>query len=218
MQDSNLSIFSAKELQSGPQRKTLEFINYKSDIQLGICAFFPLRAEYHRLPHRFFSIRHDLPKKKQKDGLLVSNKKVFGSLCSIVGALPDVWSKVNCLRNESGTEVWACVGMQHSFGEPVLTWKGSHWGSVNHHGSRDPEVDESWKGEKRSGQLDREDDEDEDEDGDDEDDGAWGGWRMMSMRRMRSMGMRMRMTRVMKMMSMRRIQQRPPPKKIDLIT
>lgn len=34
------------------------------------------------------------------------------------------------------------------------------------------EVDESWKGEKQSGQLDREDDEDEDEDGDDEDDGA----------------------------------------------
>lgn len=120
MQDSNLSIFSAKELQSGPQRKTLEFINYKSDIQLGICAFFPLRAKYHRLPHRFFSIRHDVPK-KQKDGLLVSNKKVFGSLCSIVGTLPDVWSKVNCLRNESGTEVWACVGMQHSFGEPVVT-------------------------------------------------------------------------------------------------
>lgn len=88
MQDSNLSIFSAKELQSGPQRKTLEFINYKSDIQLGICAFFPLRAKYHRLPHRFFSIRHDVPKKSKKMVFLFLIKRCLDLYVQLWGLYP----------------------------------------------------------------------------------------------------------------------------------
>lgn len=88
MQDSNLSIFSAKELQSGPQRKTLEFINYKSDIQLGICAFFPLRAENHRLPHRFFSSRHDLPNKSKKMVFLFLIKRCLALYVQLWGLYP----------------------------------------------------------------------------------------------------------------------------------
>lgn len=92
---------SAKELQSGPQRKTLQFVNYKSDIQLGICAFFPFRAEYHRLPHRFFSIRHDLPKKSKKMVFLFLIYSVWLSMfncgdstrCMVEGKLFEEWKR-----------------------------------------------------------------------------------------------------------------------------